>query len=514
MTTRAATADERGLHLHEPLRGLTEVLFDGTPVWSFLAPEPAAPSEEPAAPTFVPWPKNLTPYLDGVAEVALRNEGRTLELGELRFRSGEGRIRFVDRHGLPIVIDKWGIIQRPFAGRGSGTTATMLDYAERIVTVLQRDCGLEPWLAFGTLLGAVREGGVIAHDSDIDLAFLSDAESPAGVARDMFRAGRALTRAGLEVIHKTGSFLTVVFDAPDGAGASIDVYACFYVDDLVHETATVRAPLPREKFLPLGTLEFEGRPFPVPADPDAVLTLSYGPSWRVPDPSFRHEPGPEIVHRFDQWFGNTMVQRRAWEVFWRDLRDPATQHPSPFARWVLPRLPEHALVIDLGAGSGQDARLFAESGHRAVALDYARGSYRGLQAKQVKHLIADHLNLYDARDTVTRAAILVRRRGPRVVYSRGLLDALAPAGVENFWRFLGMVVRGGGSAYLEFAEEAAEGQGGLRFPVDPDEVVARLQGLGGTVVERHCEVVPPEQGRMRWRIGATWAPGHGKATDD
>ena len=48
----------------------------------------------------------------------------------------------------------------------------------------------------------------------------------------------------------------------------------------------------------------EGRNLPAPAYTDMFLTATYGPSWRVPDPSFRHEPGTEIVERFDAWFGN------------------------------------------------------------------------------------------------------------------------------------------------------------------------------------------------------------------
>lgn len=509
MTPAPIVVDDQGLHLQLELElsGLCDVMFDGTPVWSFLPPE----ADEETGACFVAWPENMRPYLDGVAEVSIRHLGQTHRAGETRFGSGEGRVQFVDANGIAIVIDKWGIIQRPFQGRGGDVTQLMLDYVERIIEVLDDECGLSVWVAFGTLLGAAREGGVIAHDSDIDLAFLSEADNPAGVARDLFRARRALTRANLNVINKTASFLTVVFEAPDGAQASIDLYACFYVGDLLHETATVRAPVPRSAVLPLQRLSFEGRMLPAPADPDAVLTASYGASWRVPDPSFRHEPGTEIVERFDAWFGNLMRQRRAWEVFWRDTRDHSAQGPSQFAGWVAERIPEESMVIDVGAGSGHDAKHFVAAGHRAVALDYARGSFRGLDTSE-SELQIDRLNLYDGRDTVTRAALIARRRGYRVVYARSLLDVLAPPGVENFWRFVGMLMRGSGSVYLEFGEwktdkrASAAAPGGRRFPVDPAEVEARLRAAGGTVVERRRRRVADQEGSHRWRMVAEWSP--------
>ena len=100
---------------------------------------------------------------------------------------------------------------------------------------------------------------------------------------------------GMKVLTKSGSFITVVFTSPDGGQSSIDVYTCFYVGEHLHETATVRQVVPRSAILPLRELEFEGRLLPAPADPDTMLAVSYGPGWRVPDPSFKHEPGPEVT---------------------------------------------------------------------------------------------------------------------------------------------------------------------------------------------------------------------------
>ena len=140
---------------------------------------------------------------------------------------------------------------------------------------------------------------------------------------ELYDVARALRRHGMTVQNKSGSFITVVFPVPDGSKASIDVYTCFYVGDLLYETATVRAVVPRWAIEPLTELEFEGRMLPAPADPAGMLEVSYGPGWRVPDPSFRHEPGPEITDRFDGWFGSLMRNRRDWERYLTDLdKDP------------------------------------------------------------------------------------------------------------------------------------------------------------------------------------------------
>ncbi len=506
MSAPEISADETGLRIGQGVLGTWDVLFDGVPVWSLAVGKPPGPSG-----TFVAWPEAMRPWLEGCARVELRSADGSHDLGEVRFGVGEDRVRFVDENGIPVVVDKWGIVQRPFTGRGAGVTDVLVKQAQEIIWILHEDCGIDAWMAFGTLLGAVREGGVIGHDSDVDLAFLSEESTPAGVAREMYAARRALARRGLLVVNKTGSFITVLFTAPDGALASVDVYSCFYVDGLLHETATVRADVPREAILPLRTLDFEGHSLPAPADPETMLVASYGPDWRTPDPAFRHEPTADTNARFNGWFGSFMWDRRDWEAFWQRQEPPELADASDFAVWASRRLQESCLVVDVGAGSGIDAAYFASAGHRAVALDYARETF-DRTPRPAPDLAFDVMNLLDPRDALTRAALLVRRHGPHVLYARSLLDALNPAALATFWRFVGVLMRGGGRVFFEFAEPPPRGGAGRRFPgpagprfpVHHHGVQQRIRALGGSVTERQLDLVPPEEGTRRWRIVGTW----------
>ena len=97
------------------------------------------------------------------------------------------------------------------------------------------------------------------------------------------------------------------------------------------------------------------------------------------------------------------------------------------------------------------------------------------------------MNLYDLRDVLTRGALVARHRsGPQAVYARGLLEALDPDGLDNFWRFTRMVLRGGGRAFLEgqslsrddCAEWRAEHAGGRLHPVDPRVVEGQAVQVG------------------------------------
>jgi hypothetical protein len=428
-----------------------------------------------------------------------------------------------------VMIDKWGLLQRPFSGRDASVVEQMVDITDRILDVMETECGVQGWIAFGTLLGAAREGKVIGHDSDIDLAYLSEKATPAEMAVELYEIGRALRRHGMSVLNKSGSFITVVWTSPDGGMASIDVYTCFYVGDLLYETATVRQQVPRSAILPLSELEFEGRMLPAPADPDAMLAVSYGPGWRVPDPSFKHEPGPEIAQRFDGWFSSLMRQRRDWEQHVSDHLKDKAHGPSDFARWVAERLPEGARVIEIGSGSGQDALHLAAGGWPVVALDYARPSLRRPQRLARRGNLPatfSHLNLYDLRDVLTRAALIARDKRPHSLYARELLETLDPDGLESFWRFASMAMRGGGSAYLEghalSRPDAAEWRsahgGGRRHSLDPRMLEGAAVRAGGTVTHREgflaAAAAVSGGAPARWRMVVEWPASTRPAGED
>lgn len=502
------TVDDAGLTLDPDLVTSCDVLFDDHHVWSF------SPDEFPVRDDqrVVTWPQVMRSRLDGIAVVTVRCGDSELFADELQFGEGDERIRFVGKDGLPIMVDKWGLIQRPFSGRGEGVLEQMVEISQTIFTVLRDEFRIPCWIAFGSLLGAARSGKAIGYDSDIDLAYLSEKETPAEMAREMFAISRALRSAGLRVLNKSASFITVVFRAPDGGQSSIDLYTCFYLGDLLYETATVRAPVPREALLPLSTITFEGHQLPAPARPDVLLEASYGPNWRVPDPSFAHRPGHDIKSRFDPWFGSLMRQRRAWE---RALRSRAGTDDrwttSSFNRWVRRRLPEGAPVIDVGTGDGADALGLAKHGWSVVGLDYARGPMEAAHRRASKKELPatfEQLNLYDLRDTLSIAALLARSRpAPRAVVARRVVDALEPDGLENFWRLVRIVAADGGSAYLEFGgpqPEPGPTAGGRRFPTTPDEVAARARAAGGRMRER---VVTEEEGATLWRMSFDWPDG-------
>ncbi|GAB2754071.1 hypothetical protein GCM10027020_02660 [Nocardioides salsibiostraticola] len=514
--------DDEGLHFADGFHGNGDVYFDEHHAWSFSAED-----DEGGPVSHVRWPKRMVRWLNGTATVQIRHEDDVIFEGQVVFGDGEGRVRFVDKAGIPVMIDKWGLLQRPFSGRDSSVVDQMVEVTTRILDVMEAECGVEGWIAFGTLLGAAREGGVIGHDSDIDLAYLSEQATPAAMAKELYDISRALRRHGMTVLNKSGAFITVVFSSPDGAMASIDVYTCFYIEDRLHETATVRQVVPRSAIVPLIEMEFEGQSLPAPADPDAMLAVSYGPGWRVPDPSFRHEPGPEIVERFDGWFSSLMRQRRDWERFLADQAQAADLEPSDFASLAAEHLPTEARVIDVGAGTGQDALLLARRGYNVVGLDYARQSLRApKRTARAESLPAkfDHMNLYDLRDVMTRAALVSRGSREPAIYAREVLETLDPDGLENFWRFVTIVLRSGGRLLLEgwarspsesTAHRAEIGGGRLR-PLDPQEAEEAVIRAGGVIDVR--DGFPAGSAAVtggpaaRWRMMATF-PGIGLMRD-
>lgn len=482
------SVDETGVWLPRRSRGAFDVFFDDHHAWSFR-PDTA---EVVGGRHLARWPRAMVQWLEGSTEVRITNDGKEVHRAEVSFGNGEGRVSMIDAQGIPVMVDKWGLVQRPFSGRSPGVVKQMTDLTQQIVDVLAAELDLQVWLAFGSLLGAARNGHVIGHDSDVDLSYLSHADSMVGTIREMYDITRVLRAAGLTVMNKSGGFVTVLFTGEDGGQGSIDIYSFFYVAENLYGNATLRVPADASIIEPLGLMEFEGVMLPVPADPDAMLTLSYGPNWRVPDPSFSHNPSHQTNVRFDGWMGSLMDHRREWER-WARLEQPHVGRggPSAFGHWALAGLPAGSSILDLGAGTGRDVIAAGRRGHRAVGLDYARGAFaraRRIAARDDMDVRFGQFNLLSWRDTVTAVASAAHREAPDVVFAGGVLDSVSPQARQNLYRALALVLGGrGGEARLEYAHDLSEWEwvpntGGERYAVATEDVTRALTRLGGRVV--------------------------------
>lgn len=134
-------------------------------------------------------------------------------------------------------------------------------------------------LAFGTLLGAVREKDFITHDEDIDLMMMkSDRNkllSLLWVLREKgFEVARYEPRGLLSIIRK-GEYIDFYFfeeypEAPSLYHCCRDLCPKAFLDEITE-------------------LPFQGANFWVPKDYERYLAYTYGENWRTPIPMYNFQ---------------------------------------------------------------------------------------------------------------------------------------------------------------------------------------------------------------------------------
>lgn len=490
--TRGYDVSARGILVPSSLDGPVDVLFGEQRVWSFNPTRDGRPED---AATRVDWPRALVPHLDGVADVQLVDHV-TREVRHdqrVRFGAGDRKISVVDADGNPLAVDKGGRLQRDFSNTEEGAREEIMDALEAVLHDLRDKCGLDTYLMYGCLLGAVRDGHMIGHDSDADLAYLSKHTHPFDVIRECTAAIRRMRSLGWRVMRMSGANFKVWVPLAAGRRCGIDVFGSFHVNGRFHVTGSLTGTLDRSALVPFGTVTLEGREIVAPARPEEVLEFTYGPAWRVPDPAFHFAHDPVDVQRMDAWFRARRARLRFWDDFYKS-RDSARVpvEPSLFARWVHERLEEPAEILDVGAGTGRDAAYLASLGHRVTGLDFTWQGWRRTQVlrnEQRVRVARQRLNLVDLGSVLLTGARYAHQGGVRHVYARGLLDALGDTGRDNFWRFASMVQRRGGETFLEFRTPRSRGEPKFfgvhrRTFLPPETVVAEVEGYGGTVLDR------------------------------
>ncbi|MGY1917092.1 class I SAM-dependent methyltransferase [Blastococcus sp. SYSU DS0973] len=492
-----------------------DVLLDGRRVWSFRVGD-ALPVDGAADRWTMPWPDPLRPYLRGTGEFALRpvDGGTDTPSTRARFGDDDGPIRYVDSHGLLLVVNKWGNLGHALADYDAGMVDRLLDNLDHVRAVLAEHTDLDVFVNGGTLLGPYRDGEVMPHDDDADLAYLSRHTHPVDVARENFRLGRILVEAGISVVRCSAGHLQLHFEHEGRPDGYLDIFTGWIDDGWWYQVFPVRSRVRRDQLLPLGTIDVNGRPEPVVREPETMLEAIYGPDWATPDPAFRFEVPPATGQRMYGWLSDQHMHRTAWRDYYR-YEVPAVpapgSPPSSYARWVAERLPSGEAVLEVGAGPGNDAMWLAGQGHRVDAIDYIdsvvvhatrvageRGLPAGFRA----------VNLYDPRPVITLGGRIAARREPVHVYGRGLLGSLLDLGRPQLWRLLSMVLRTGGRAHLDVPRESLqtwyEPRRPLHLALGLDELAADMAPYGLRIDEAHDAEEPHDH--TPWSVGPTTLP--------
>ncbi|HET6561108.1 MAG TPA: methyltransferase domain-containing protein [Marmoricola sp.] len=522
--SRAATegwrVDDEGIHPPASVDRATtyDVLLNGRHAWSLVPSRDVVVDGGRATGA---WPSALRKHLRGRAIVVVRDHltDEVVSTTDHVFAGDDSTdVELTDRAGRPLIVDKWGRLTRPLSQQDPDTVEELLDAAVRVLDVLREDAGVPAFVAYGTLLGAVRDGRLIGHDNDLDLAYVSEHAHPVDVVREAYRVERALRDAGFVVRRGSGTRLNVRLWLGDGSMRAIDVFTAHWVEGVLYIPSDTGFRLPRGTILPLGTVTLHGRAVPAPADPEPLLAATYGEGWRKPDPAFKYETPRWLARRLNGWFGGLISHRKHWDSFYAQHRQELPRGASSFAHWVAEEYPTSRPLVDLGCGTGRDALWFARNGRRVEAMDYNisvvrrgnnRSSRRELDARF--HLV----NFYDSRAALAWGARLARDDEPVDLYARFLWHALDDPGRENVLRLASMALRRGGHLFLEFRTDDDAGRphafsGESRDYCSPGTVRADVEAAGGRVVHQEAGTGLAAMGDEDphvCRMVATWSEG-------
>lgn len=132
---------------------------------------------------------------------------------------------------------------------------------------------LDYWLDFGTLLGAVRHGGFVPWDDDIDVSMRRE---DIVKFRDIFATEQ---KTDVDFLFWMGEQSRLVFK--NDTGAFLDIYAYDEIDDKLHPVPvfpikSYNSLIPDRFIYPFSQIEFCGIKFNAPHNPDSYLRIKYG----------------------------------------------------------------------------------------------------------------------------------------------------------------------------------------------------------------------------------------------
>ncbi len=163
--------------------------------------------------------------------------------------------------------------------------AAIIDATCPLITAIT-SLGHEVFINSGTLLGAVRDGKLIPHDDDIDLAVVLRGKTVDEVAREWEALKDKLRQADLLDVEYDREARLPIAKLRHPSGVGVDIFPAWISGDRMYVWPHTYGELSVGDVFPLGNVPLHGLELPAPANPAKMLALNYGEGWRSPDPGF------------------------------------------------------------------------------------------------------------------------------------------------------------------------------------------------------------------------------------
>ncbi len=151
------------------------------------------------------------------------------------------------------------------------------------VKLILDEAGITFFLREGTLLGAIRDGGLIPWDDDVDLGSVFGLHVFSEGTLE--RVARMARERGFLVRVGSNHYSTVISTLRDSSPLS---WSCHHIiDDAIFMFPAVRLPL--RLFTDLKEISFLDEEFLVPHPAEEYLAAKYGEGWRVPKRAGEYE---------------------------------------------------------------------------------------------------------------------------------------------------------------------------------------------------------------------------------
>lgn len=215
----------------------------------------------------------------------------------------------------------------------------------------------------GTLLGCIRQGCILDHDTDIDIT----------IHLSLWNKLKSIDFKDFGLIR------TRTYESTD-KGFLISLKTSFN-DNYCDIYANPAFPLIEKR-------KFLGKDYFIPKDSDLYLTQLYG-DWKTP--SDKHADWPKFFYNelvkgpyskhwdlnfpiqnnlIPQQISNQNLNKTFWDSYYKNTSDNIN-NGSSFAKYIQENFLEcPQRIIDLGAGNCRDSIFFSNKGHKVTAIDY------------------------------------------------------------------------------------------------------------------------------------------------